>query len=492
MHVCPELRNLHVIAPATASSRSASSKTMNGAFPPSSSEIFLRPGAHWAMRSLPTSVEPVKPSLRTAGFEVISPPIAGASSAAPVTTEKTPAGTPASSASAAIGESAERRLLGRLEHHRAARRERGRGLPRRHRGGEVPRRDACSHADRLLRHVDALVGPRRRDRVAVDALRLLAEPLVEGGGVRDLDARLRERLSLLGHHEPREVVLVLEHEVGEPPQHTRRDPSRCAPSTRGARARQRRARDASRQRPCAARRRRSRRSRDSRRGRSRRSRRRPTRRPRTPAAAGAGARPRSRVNDNRARGAALPTSSCRRRRRLRPSHSRARHVDRSMTTTSVPVGTDLRAGVIDRPTWAIQPMRSSPADTDSVLDIGAGDPIDAQAASNSVRACKARMSSRLPLSARHLLRRLEPSASTSRRRRRWHLRSSCRVAEDPTVLVGVMPAGATERPQRIGRKPLARDARAVVPRRARAGTRASALTTRTRSASSSSSRRLGG
>ena len=75
---------------------------MKGAFPPSSSEIFLSPGAHCAMRSFPTSVEPVKPSFRTIGLEVISPPIAGASSAAPVTTEKTPAGTPASSASAAM------------------------------------------------------------------------------------------------------------------------------------------------------------------------------------------------------------------------------------------------------------------------------------------------------------------------------------------------------------------------------------------------------
>ena len=102
MHVWPELRNLHVIAPATASSRSASSKTTNGAFPPSSREIFLSPGAHCAISSFPISVDPVKPSLRTAGFEVISPPITGASSAAPVTTEKTPGGTPASAASAAI------------------------------------------------------------------------------------------------------------------------------------------------------------------------------------------------------------------------------------------------------------------------------------------------------------------------------------------------------------------------------------------------------
>ena len=43
----------------------------------------------------------MKPSLRTIGLEVSSPPIAGASSASPVTTEKTPGGTPASSASAA-------------------------------------------------------------------------------------------------------------------------------------------------------------------------------------------------------------------------------------------------------------------------------------------------------------------------------------------------------------------------------------------------------
>ena len=44
----------------------------------------------------------MKPSLRTSGLDVSSAPIAGASAASPVTTEKTPGGTPASSASAAI------------------------------------------------------------------------------------------------------------------------------------------------------------------------------------------------------------------------------------------------------------------------------------------------------------------------------------------------------------------------------------------------------
>ena len=51
---------------------------------------------------MPTSVEPVKPSLRTIGLDVISPPISGASSASPVTTLSTPGGRPASSPSASI------------------------------------------------------------------------------------------------------------------------------------------------------------------------------------------------------------------------------------------------------------------------------------------------------------------------------------------------------------------------------------------------------
>ncbi len=82
----------------------------------------------------------------------------------------------------------ERRLLRRLQHHRAARGERGRGLARRHRGREVPRGDPRGDADRVLRDDDAAVAGVGRDRVAVDPLGLLAEPLEKGGGVRDLDA----------------------------------------------------------------------------------------------------------------------------------------------------------------------------------------------------------------------------------------------------------------------------------------------------------------
>src|SRR6266567_7338315 len=94
--VWPALRYFEAIAPLTAASMSASSKTMNGALPPSSSDNFLTVPAHCSISNLPTSVEPVKVNLRTIGLEVISPPI---SLEPPVTHEKTPFGTPARSAS---------------------------------------------------------------------------------------------------------------------------------------------------------------------------------------------------------------------------------------------------------------------------------------------------------------------------------------------------------------------------------------------------------
>ena len=74
--VWPVLRYLLWMAPTTAASRSASSKTMKGALPPSSSDTFFTVAAHWAISCLPTSVEPVKESLRTMGLVVSSPPMA--------------------------------------------------------------------------------------------------------------------------------------------------------------------------------------------------------------------------------------------------------------------------------------------------------------------------------------------------------------------------------------------------------------------------------
>src|SRR5438477_8790657 len=93
--VWPALRYLDAIAPLTAISISASSNTMNGALPPSSSETFLTVLAHCAINCLPTSVEPVKVNLRTIGLVVSSLPIGPDD---PVTTLITPLGMPARSA----------------------------------------------------------------------------------------------------------------------------------------------------------------------------------------------------------------------------------------------------------------------------------------------------------------------------------------------------------------------------------------------------------
>src|SRR3546814_3600476 len=99
--VWPLLRYLEASAPSTAASTSASSKTMKGAFPPSSIDAFLIVGAHWPSSSRPTSVDPVKLSFLTSGLPVSSPPIARDP---PVITLNSPAGSPASSASAARSE----------------------------------------------------------------------------------------------------------------------------------------------------------------------------------------------------------------------------------------------------------------------------------------------------------------------------------------------------------------------------------------------------
>ena len=183
MHVWPLFRNLQISAPATAASRSASSKTMNGALPPSSSETFFTCFAHCAIRSFPTSVEPVKPSLRTSGLPVSSAPIAGASSALPVTSWKTPSGRPASSPSRAIAIavsgvcSAGFSTIVQPAASAGADFRVGIAAGKFH--GVMPAVTPTG----LLRDDDPAVERVGRDRVAVDALRLLAEPLEERRGV---------------------------------------------------------------------------------------------------------------------------------------------------------------------------------------------------------------------------------------------------------------------------------------------------------------------
>ena len=92
----PMFRILAAMAPSTALSRSASSNTMNGAFPPSSMEVRRTFCAASAMRRLPTGVEPVKETLRSRGVREQRAGDPGGADAED-TTFSTPAGRPASS-----------------------------------------------------------------------------------------------------------------------------------------------------------------------------------------------------------------------------------------------------------------------------------------------------------------------------------------------------------------------------------------------------------
>ena len=213
--VCPALRYFEAIAPATAASRSASSKTMKGALPPSSRLTFFTVEAHCDIRSLPTSVEPVNESLRTVGFEVSSAPIGPDG---PGDDVDHAGRDPRPFGERREGQGGERGLRRRADDHGAAGGE-GRGaFAGDHRGGEVPRGDRGDDADRLLQHHDPFAWKRVVDDVAVHPLPLLREPFDEGRRVGDLAARLGQRLALLAGHQHCEIFLMRHHEV-EPAAH---------------------------------------------------------------------------------------------------------------------------------------------------------------------------------------------------------------------------------------------------------------------------------
>ena len=88
-HTWPWLNQIASTRPSTAPSRSASSKTMNGDFPPSSRDRRLPEPAVACRIKRPTSVEPVNAILSTeasTSAEPVEP--------SPVTTLKTPGGRP--------------------------------------------------------------------------------------------------------------------------------------------------------------------------------------------------------------------------------------------------------------------------------------------------------------------------------------------------------------------------------------------------------------
>ncbi len=95
MQIWPWFMKAPKAAAFTASSRSASSSTMNGALPPSSNNTGFSCSAHSLAMMRPTWVDPVKFTRRTAGCSIRAPTTAAASSGALVTTLTTPGGKPA-------------------------------------------------------------------------------------------------------------------------------------------------------------------------------------------------------------------------------------------------------------------------------------------------------------------------------------------------------------------------------------------------------------
>ena len=85
----PAFRKRAQAAPRTATSRSASSKTMSGSMPPSSRLTRFSFSAHLTAIRVPTAVEPVKAMQATSGSSMSGSPT---SAPVPVTTFTTPAG----------------------------------------------------------------------------------------------------------------------------------------------------------------------------------------------------------------------------------------------------------------------------------------------------------------------------------------------------------------------------------------------------------------
>ena len=127
--------------------------------PPSSSATRLTRRRRVAPIRLPTAVEPVKETRSTPGCSASAWPATGPR---PVTRLNTPAGSPASCDGLGEELGDQRGVLGGLEHHRAAGRQRrgdlGDDLVQR----VVPRRDRADHADRLGARWSCRSSPRRR------------------------------------------------------------------------------------------------------------------------------------------------------------------------------------------------------------------------------------------------------------------------------------------------------------------------------------------
>ena len=111
-----------------------------------------------------------------------------------------------------------RRLLGGLQHHRVAERERGRDLPRGEHQGEVPRGDRDRDALRLVPRVGEMAGHRMRLRRRREILEIGEEAEVPRHAGQIVSAGLADGLAHVARLRGRELGGPLVDAVGEPVQ----------------------------------------------------------------------------------------------------------------------------------------------------------------------------------------------------------------------------------------------------------------------------------
>ena len=128
-------------------SNGASSSTTNADLPPSSRHTFLMPSPATDAMRRPACSDPVKLTMSTSGCATIASPTTRPE---PETMLSTPVGQADLVRGLGEHERAERRHLRRLQHHRAAGRQRRRDLADHLVQRVVPRRHAADDADRFL------------------------------------------------------------------------------------------------------------------------------------------------------------------------------------------------------------------------------------------------------------------------------------------------------------------------------------------------------
>ena len=186
---------------------SASSNTMKGALPPSSSDSFLTVGAHCAIRMRPTSVEPVKLRWRTTSLAHSTLPTAMLLAPSAVSTLSTPAGMPARTASSAAASADSGVSSAGLMTTGQPAASAGATLRVIIAIGKFHGVMAAHTPIGCLQHHQAAVVVEVRQGFAVDALGFFGKPLDEARAVGDFALGLGQRLALLGGHDARQVVL---------------------------------------------------------------------------------------------------------------------------------------------------------------------------------------------------------------------------------------------------------------------------------------------